>query len=101
MQLSPEQLLIVGLIASVVTQVLKLASAKLGFNPGRVVVNVALFVISLVLAYIWGAPALPPISDPAALAVTILEAAAAVAGSASVIYNVLLENIVYPAVKLA
>ena len=100
MSLSPEQLLIIGLIASVATQLLKLAADRLGFTPNQVIVNIALFVISLVLAYIWGAPDLPPLSDPAALAVAILEAAAAVAGSASVIYNVLLDKVVYPAVRL-
>ena len=101
MSLSPDQLIIIGLIASVATQLLKLAADKLGFHPSRIVINIGLFVIALVLAYVWGAPDLPPISDPAALAVALLEAAAAVAGAASVIYNVLLERFIYPVWRLA
>lgn len=101
MQLSPDQVLLVGLIASVLTQVLKFAANKFGWKPSRIIVNVVLFAIAVVLAYFWSAPSLPPISDPAALAKALLEAALAVVGMASLIYNILLEKVVYPALRLS
>ncbi len=100
MELTPEQIMLIGLIASGVSQVLKILLEKLGYNPGRVVVNVGLFVVATALSFLWARPDLPPIEDPAAFAVALAEAAVAVFGFGSLIYNLLLRDTVYPAIKL-
>jgi hypothetical protein len=101
MELSADQIIVVGLIASVVTQLLKLLADKAGFKPGKVVVNIGLLIVAVVLALFWGgfnAPA--PGGDPMEFAVALLEQAIAVFGFASLIYNLLLKDVVYPAIKL-
>jgi len=100
MELSAEQIMLIGLIASGVSQVLKILSSKLGYDPGRVVVNVVLFAIAVILSFLWARPELPPIDDPMALAIALSEMAVAVFGFASLAYNILLKNVVYPAIRL-
>ena len=100
MELSPEQIMLIGLIASGVSQVLKVIVENLGYKPGRVVVNVGLFVIATALSFLWARPDLPSIDDPMALAIALSEQAVAVFGFASLAYNILLKNVVFPAVKL-
>jgi hypothetical protein len=100
MELSAEQILLLGLVASALSQVLKLAASKLGYDPGRIVVNIVLFVVATALAFLWARPELPPIDDPMAFAIALSEAAVAVFGLASLAYNLLLKNVVYPAIRL-
>jgi hypothetical protein len=90
-ELSVIQLFIIGTIASVVLQILKLISAKFNWKPSTRVVTLIGFVISVALAYFWTAPTLPPIIDPMEFAKALLEAATGVIGAAMVIYNVLLK----------
>ena len=99
--MTPEQIIIVGLIASLITQILKLISDKLGYKPGSEVQMVLLFLVSMVLAFIWTAPELPPISDPIQFALALLDLASGVVGFAALIYKLLLEKVVFPAIKLA
>lgn len=96
--LDPVQLIIVGLAASVLTQVLKFAADKLGWQPKQEVVTVVLFAVAAALAAAFGLPDLPDTGDPAELATALLEAASAVVGVAVVVYKLLLEKVVYPAV---
>jgi hypothetical protein len=100
MDLAPEQILLIGLIASAVSQVLKVLAEKANVKPGRFVVNVILFVVATVLSFLWARPDLPPIDDPMAFAIALTEAAAAVFGVASLAYNLLLKQVVYPFIKL-
>ncbi len=100
MELSPEQIMLIGLIASGVSQVLKVIVEKLGYKPGRVVVNVGLFIVATALSFLWARPELPPIDDPMAFAIALSEAAVAAFGFASLAYNILLKNVVYPFVRL-
>lgn len=97
MSLSPEQLIYVGIVASVVTQGLRLLANKFGYKPSRVVVNVGLFVISIGLGVAFGG--LPEVAsgDPMELASALIAGAAAVLGSASFIYNILLNKVLLPA----
>lgn len=98
--LTPEQVLIVGLVASLVTQLLKFVAEKLGYVPGQEVKVAALFVISVALAAAFGLPKLPPISDPFEFAQALLAAASGVLGVATLAYKLLAEKIVFPGVRL-
>jgi len=91
LELSVIQLFIIGAIASVVLQILKLISAKFNWKPSTMVVTLIGFVISIALAYFWTAPTLPPMTDPMEFTKALLEAATGVVGAAMVIYNVLLK----------
>ena len=96
--LSPEQLFLLGIVASVIVQGLRLLSERFGFVPNKIVISVALMVIAGGLGYaFFGAPELG--ADPVAGAVNI---AVSIAGSALLIYNVLLDKVLMPpASKLA
>lgn len=104
MELSPEQVLLVGLIAGFLVQGFKLASARWGEVIHRRVITVILFVIGLVLAYVFTRPALPALpaigEDPAVFAGLVLvfageliSVAAGIVGFATVIYNLLLQKV--------
>ena len=98
--LTPEQIVIVGLVASLLTQVFKFAADKLGFSPSAEVKIAVLFAISVGLAAIFGLPQLPPIGEPFEFAKALLEAAVSVLGVAALAYKLLLEKVVFPAVRL-
>lgn len=98
--LTSEQILLVGLVASALTQILKFLAVRFGYNPSQEVVNIALFVVAVGLAAAFGLPALEPTTDPAQLATLLLQAAAMVVGVATLVYNLLLEKVVYPALRL-
>jgi hypothetical protein len=100
MELSAEQILLLGLVSSGVSQLLKIVVSKLGYNPGRIAVNVVLFIVASALSFIWARPELPPIDDPMAFAIALSEAAVAVFGFASLAYNILLKQVVFPALRL-
>jgi len=93
MELAAEQLIYIGIVASVATQALRLLANHFDFKPSRVVVNIALFVISIGLGVaFFGLPEVAS-EDPMELAGALVANAAAVLGSASLIYNVLLEKV--------
>lgn len=87
MQLSPENLVIIGLVASVVTQALRLLANHYGYRAPREVVSLTLFAISAGLAvWFFG---VPKTGD-------IVGSAAALFGAAVLIYNVLLSKVLLP-----
>jgi len=96
MELSPENLVVVGLVASVVIQGLRLLSNRFGYDAPREVVTIVLFAVSVGLAV--GFFGLPEVggSDPSDFAGNLIKAAAAVFGSAALIYNVLLNKVLRP-----
>ena len=100
MQLTVEQVLLVGFIASVITQLLKFLADKANVNIGQEVVNVILFVVAVGLGFLWMRPDIPVGGDPMELAKVLLEAALGVVGFAGLIYNILLAKIIYPRIKL-
>jgi len=102
-----DQIILIGLIASLITFGLKIAVMYANFHPNRVVVNVGLYVVSAVLAVSWAGAVLPtwPPFDPnigvfvAALWLYLnawIALAAPVMGSATLIYNLLYEKVVVP-----
>ncbi len=96
--LSPEQLFVIGIVASVVVQGLRLLSEKAGFVPQKWLINLVLLLVSAGLGFaFFGMPELGV--DPVAGVVNI---AVSIAGSALLIYNVLLDKVLMPPVsKLA
>ena len=98
--MSPEQLIIIGLAASVITQIFKFLFDMFAIKPSGLAQMIILFVVSLVLALVFTAPELPPISDPMALALALIELASGVVGFAALIYKILLEKVVFPAIRL-
>ena len=97
--LSPEQLIVVGMVGSVITQALRLLSEKYGFVPEKWLINVVLFVLSLGLAYAFFGFDVAVVGDPVAF---FVEKAGAFGGSALFLYNVILDKVLMPpASKLA
>lgn len=93
MELSAEQLIYVGVVASVVVQALRLLANHFEFKPSREIVTVVLFVISIGLGIaFFGMPEVAS-GDPMELAQALVASAAAVFGSAVAIYNVLLDKV--------
>ena len=93
MELSPEQLFYVGLIASAFVQALRLVADWFEYSPSREVTTVALWVLSIPVAISFGG--LPEFSgaDPAELAQSVLTAATTVLGSSTVIYQLLMRRV--------
>lgn len=91
MELDLGKLYLIGLIATLLAQVIKIASAKFGWTPGRAAITIIAFVVSVLLAALFWRPELPSTGDPMELATAVLSAATAVLGAAVGIYNVLLE----------
>ena len=87
MQLSPENLVVIGLVASVVTQGLRLLANRYGYKAPREVVSLVLFAISAGLgAAFFG---IPEGGD-------VVGTITALFGSAVLIYNVLLNKVLLP-----
>src|SRR3990172_7809746 len=99
MQLTVEQLIYVGIIASVLTQALRLLGAKFSFTPNRLVTNLVLFAVSIGTSVaFFGLPEVAP-GDPMVFANALLVAGIQVIGSAGLIYNVLLDKVLLPVEK--
>ena len=87
MELSPENLVVIGLVASVVTQALRLLANNYGYKAPREVVSLALFAISAGLGVAFFG--VPEGGD-------IVGTVTALFGSAVLIYNVLLNKVLLP-----
>jgi hypothetical protein len=97
MELAAEQLIYIGVVASVITQGLRLIAKRYGYKPSRLVVNVGLFVLSIGMAVaFFGLPVVGG-DDPFVLSQAVLQAALAVVGSAGLIYNIFLDKVLVPA----
>ena len=93
MELSLEQIFVLGLLASVLAQGVKLIAAKWGKDTGKIVASIVVIVASVALSYFWMRPEIPPATDPMQLAIALLQAALSVFGFAVLIYNFLLAKI--------
>src|SRR5512146_2477762 len=94
MTLTPEQLILIGLVATVAAYLLRLLAIQLFKTKiDRDWVTGIAFVLSLILSVLWMLPTLPPVVDFGSLVAVLVDKAAAVLGFATIIYNVLLERI--------
>lgn len=109
--LTEAQLVIVGLVASALTWVLKLAVSR-GWRPTREAIAIGLYVVSFFTAILFTSlafPAYPPFTDaPTFIAALftyiglLLQLASPIAGIAYLIYNVLLKRVLdgmFPGVR--
>lgn len=95
--LDASQIIVLGLVASVITFFLRILAIHLNYKPGRLVVNIVLFVVSAVLAVVWLKPALPPFTDDiGGFVAALLQLAAPIVGFATLIYNALYSQVVVP-----
>ena len=105
--MSTDQIILVGLIASALTFGLRVLTTYANYRPGRVVVNIVLFVVSAGLALLWSGAALPsfPPFDPnigvyvAAVwqwANDLVALGTPILGAATLIYNLLCAKVVVP-----
>ncbi len=93
---------ILGIAAAVLTALFKFLASRYGWNPGRAVINIVLFAVAIGFALFFGAPDLPVFGDdPGAFLSALIEAASAVVGSASLLYNLILAKFIYPRLGLA
>lgn len=102
--MSEEQIILIGLIASLLTFGLKIAATYVNYKPSRVVVNIVLYFVSAGLALLWAGAVLPtfPPFDPNIGGLweylnAWMALAAPILGSATLIYNLLYEKVVVPA----
>jgi len=91
--LDPGQLYLIGLVATVVAQIIKIIWSRLGKQISKFWITIVAFVLAVIFSAIWFQPVLPPAGDPMAYALALLSAATSVLGAAVAIYNVLLEKL--------
>lgn len=88
------QLYLIGLVATLCAQVIKIVAKKSGNDISKLGITLIAFVFSLIFAAIWFLPDLPPFADdPMTFALALAQAATAILGAAVAIYNVFLEKL--------
>jgi hypothetical protein len=94
MELTVLQLAIIGLVASLVTQVFKVIFAKAGWKPSGIAQMFILVAVSSLLAagFVFQSGGWPALEGEA-----IFAFASAIIGVAAVVYNLLLKKVVFPA----
>jgi len=100
-ELSPEQIVLIGLIASAIAQILRFLFAWQGIQLSKLGITILLYVVALGLAILWNPPAFPPISDFPAFMTFLVNYVGGVVGWATIIYNVILDKIVLPYLKIS
>jgi len=86
------QLAILGGVASVFTQALRLLVEHFGYVPSKLVVNVAVFVIAVLVAV--GFSGVPDFGGDVIQGIVTF--GVAIAGSALLIYNIILDKVLMP-----
>ena len=95
--MNPEQLIVIGVLATALTFILRVLATYANLHLGRFLANVLLFVVAAVLAVAWTHPQLPPFSgDIAAYLLALIQLAGPVFMLASMIYNALYDKVVIP-----
>ena len=105
--MSPDQIILLGLLATAIMFGLRILATYAKFRPSRVVINIGLFVISAGLALAWAGaqfPAWPAWNGDLLAFVTavwdylnaLVALGAPILGSATLIYNFLYEKVVVP-----
>ena len=94
MELSPEQILIVGFVASILGVILRLIFAKVGgVELGKGWMSVIVSVVALILAVLFNIPQLPVYTEPLPYVAAWLALISGYLGAATLIYNLLLDKV--------
>jgi len=96
MQLSGDQLVWIGGISAILVELFKFALGLKNIKMSRTVLSLMVMAISLGLGYLWLAPAVAVAfasGDPMVSLGALLNLAVAIVGYATLIYNILLDNI--------
>ena len=93
MVLSPEQLLIVSLVASTLTVLFRFFASYFGFQPGKATLTVVVAVVSFMLAVVFNLPELPVYIDPLQYLAEVIAIVSAYVGMATLIYNVVFDKV--------
>jgi hypothetical protein len=95
MELSPEQILLIGIVASLLSAAFRLLVAKFGGTEiSKFWMTIIVAVVSVVLAVLFGGlPELPAYLDPLQYASAWLLLLSGYVGSATIMYNLLLDKI--------
>lgn len=94
MELTIEQLLIVGFVGSIVAQGIKLVTAYFGYELSRFWISAIVMVLSFCGAWIWFPVPLPTeVADPMLFVQAWLGVILTIFGSAVLVYNILLEKV--------
>lgn len=112
--LTATQIMLIGLLATIIAGALNLYLKRQGKAPGRRWITLGLYVIAVLLAAFWARPLLPPfpafpapVDDPAGMAALailylgalvvwlgkLIAAASSIVGFATLIYNTLLKAV--------
>ena len=95
--LTPEQIILIGIVASAITFLLRALFTYFNVSLGRLTVNILLYIVAAVLAVVWTHPALPPFSgDVAGWVSAVFQLAAPVVGLAALVYNALYSQVIVP-----
>ena len=101
MELTPDQLLIIGLLASGLGAILKLLANWKEYNPSKAVLTTVVSVLSVGLAVLFDVPQLPAYTDLLQYVSEWLVLLSAYVGVATLIYNYIIDKIVdYAKAKL-
>ena len=92
-ELSPYQLVILSIVATVLAQIIKIIAARLGKPLGHKTVALVVFVVSVVLAGFILVPTLPAYTDPAEFAGAWLSLITLVMTVAFFVYKILLKDV--------
>jgi len=96
--MTPAQIIFIGILASAFTFLLRILATYLNIHPGRLVVNIVLFLVSAGVAIAWTHPVLPPLtSDIGAYVAALFQLAAPVVSVATLVYNALYSQVIVPA----
>jgi len=93
MELTAQQIMLIGFIASLLSVGVKLFSAKFGIELSKAWMTAIVAVISIVLAVLFNLPALPVYTDPMQYAAEWIALASGYVGFATIIYNILIDKV--------
>jgi len=95
--MTPEQIIVIGLAASILTFALRALATYGNIHLGRFLANVLLFIVALGLAVFFTHPVLPPIStDIGAWIMAVIALVSPLIAFASLVYNMLYDQVVVP-----
>ena len=94
MELTPEQLVLISVVATVLTAALKLLANWQGYKPSKAVLTSVVSVLSIVLAVLFDVPELPTYGNLLQYLGDWIATISPYVGLATLIYNYLLDKLV-------